>query len=327
VAPKIHPTANTAAFRFVRGLPDNIWGLRMMHAMAYATGWTTPKGLSRQKLWLPRENGGRMRVEVFRPASITDPLPIVLYLHGGGFAIGAPRQDFAMFARLMAARPCIIVAPHYQRSLQAPFPAALQDCHNTLLWMRQNAKQLGALDDPPVVMGPSAGGGLAAALCLLARDRASVPIAAQILIGAMLDDRTRSTELRPSDLSWSLGKNTLAWRLYMNGKPASEYSSPARACDLTGLPPAFGIVGDCDLFYVENGQYFRRLADAGVAADLQVVLGGYHGVDVFAPTSQPGKEMPSKIGEAFMKVLGSAEFSTPSQDISFGEPPSHSNSF
>ena len=303
MAPKTHPTANTAAFRFVRGLPDSIWGLRMMHAMAYTTGWTTPIGLSRETIWLPRENDSRMRVEVFRPASLTDPLPIVLYLHGGGFAIGTPRQDVALFARLMAARPCIIVAPHYRRSLQAPFPAALEDCHDTLVWLRQHANQLGARDDPAVVMGPSAGGGLAASLCLLARDRASAPIAAQFLIGAMLDDRTRSTDLAPSDLSWSLGKNTLAWSLYLNGQPASEYSSPARACNLADLPPAFGIVGDCDLFHAENSQYFRRLGEAGVTAKLQEVAGGYHGVDVFAPASQPGKEMHSKIIETFAEVL------------------------
>lgn len=303
MAPTHHPSSHTAAFRFVRAIPDTVTGLRLMHAMAYTTGWTVPCGISRETRSVPRGDGTSIRVEVIRPEGATGPLPIVLHLHGGGYAIGAPRQDFGLFGRLIAARPCIIVAPQYRRSLQAAYPAALEDCHEVLVWLSAQAADLGGCDQRVVVMGQSAGGGLAAALCLLARDRASASVAAQILVGAMLDDRTWSTDLNPADLSWSVGKNRLAWQLYLKGQPATPYAAPSRATDLTGLPPTFGIAGDCDLFHTENADYFTRLAQAGVEANFRTVTGGYHGVEVFAPESQPGKAMSKLLCETFMQTL------------------------
>ncbi|SMY06340.1 alpha/beta hydrolase [Flavimaricola marinus] len=276
----------------------------MMHAMAYATGWVLPRGVRRDIKRVPRQDGSSIKVEVFRPENAAGPLPVVLHLHGGGYAIGAPRQDYRLFARLMAARPSIIVAPHYRRSLEEPYPAALDDCHDVLLWLKTDAAALGATDHPAMVMGLSAGGGLAAALCLLSRDRGTGSIGAMFTVGAMLDHRTFTTDIDPANLSWSAGKNRLAWRLYLDGEPATPYAAPSCAGDLTDLPPAFGIAGDCDLFHAENVDYFSRLADAGVAAEFHSVAGGYHGVEVFAPAAEPGRTMSGLIGDVFGKAIG-----------------------
>lgn len=301
--PQRHPSTTTAAFRLVRAIPDSVTGLHIMHAMAYTTGRTLPRGVRRETRWVSRSDGGTVRVEVFRPDFDAGPLPVVLHLHGGGYAIGAPRQDVPLFAQIMATRPCIIVAPRYRRSLQAPFPAALEDCHDVLVWLHGHAYELGARKTQVIVMGQSAGGGLAAALCLLARDRGSASVSAQFLVGAMLDDRTRITDLDPADLSWSLGKNQLAWQLYLKGQRATELSSPSRAESLAGLPPAFGICGDCDLFHAENVDYFGRLAATGGVAEFQTVAGGYHGVQVFAPKSEPGEAFSELLSETFVRAL------------------------
>lgn len=301
--PRRHPSTTTAAFRLVRAVPDSVTGLRMMHAMAYATGWTLPRGVRRETRWVPRSDGGTVRVEVFRPDFAPDPLPVVLHLHGGGYAIGTPRQDIPLFAQLMAARPCIIVAPRYRRSFQAPFPAALEDCHDVLVWLHGHAHEIGALKAQVIVMGQSAGGGLAAALCLLARDRGSASVSAQILVGAMLDDRTRTTDLNPADLSWSLGKNQLAWKLYLKEQRATGLASPSRAENLAGLPPAFGICGDCDLFHAENATYFEHLAATGGVTEFRTVAGGYHGVHVFAPNSEPGIAFSNVLSETLVNAI------------------------
>ncbi|RUS63370.1 alpha/beta hydrolase [Pseudorhodobacter sp. E13] len=303
MAAQVDPTAKTAAYRFVKAIPDTVTGLRMMHLMAYATGWKVPKGMINQRVQVPRRGGGTIRTEVLRPKQAEGRLPILLHLHGGGYAIGTPQQDYALFARLMATRPCVIIAPHYRRALQAAFSAALDDCRDVLHWAAQHAEQLGGSADQIMVMGQSAGGGLAAALCLLVRDQGGPRIACQFPIAAMLDDRCTGTGADPSTLTWSLAKNRLAWGLYLGGGAASAYAAPARAADLSGLPPAVGMVGDCDLFCPENTLYFDRLRAAGVATAFQITPGAYHGAEVFAPRSAPGQRALAYLCARFAEAV------------------------
>lgn len=301
----IDPTARTAAFRIVRSVPDSILGLRLLHLMAFSQSRAKPPGSRKSEVKVRRSDGsGHIPVTVFWPNGVDRPLPILVHLHGGGFAIGAPRQDVPLFTFLIDVAPCVVVAPRYRRSLEAPFPAALNDCHDVLVWARNEAGRIGGRSDQIMVMGESAGGGLTAALCLAARDRGEVRIAAQFPLYAMLDDRTVTTDIDPGDLSWSAAKNRLAWDLYLAGENTDPgLAAPARAEDLSGLPPAFGFVGDHDLFHTENAAYFGRLASAGVKTRFEVLPGAYHGVEVLAPASDTGKRARAFLGDAFANAM------------------------
>lgn len=300
----IDPSAKTLAYRFVRSIPDTRAGLRLMHLMAFTRRWPGPHGATASIVQVARRDGqGAVQVELFRPKTHLGPLPILLHLHGGGYAIGAPCQDYPLFSELMAVAPCVIAAPRYRRSFQAPYPAALEDCYSTLLWLQENSREIGGDPDRIVLMGQSAGGGLVAALCLLARDRAEVRIAHQFLPSAMLDDRTDKPGMDRA--LWSNRKNRLCWNMYLTDPPDKRncYGAAARAKDLSGLPPAVGFAGGCDLFHDENLAYFSRLDAAGVSTIFRTIDGGYHGVEVFAPASRAGREAKGLLLKAFQDAV------------------------
>lgn len=117
-----------------------------------------------------QSKGPDIRTRIIRPLNCQKKLPRVLYLHGGGYAFGEPEQDFPYVKELMKVRDCVVVAPSYRNSLKEPFPAAFNDAWDTLIYMKEHADELGIRSDQLIVYGTSAGGGLAAALCLLARD-------------------------------------------------------------------------------------------------------------------------------------------------------------
>ncbi len=220
-------------------------------------------------------------------------------------AIGAPQQDFGLLAQVMAQTPCVVVTPDYRLSLKAPYPAALEDCADALRWISETAAEHSVDPDRIYVTGHSSGGGLAAALGLLSRDRAVPKLAGLLVIGAMLDDRTGPSD-KP-DLSWNAERNTLAWRLYLRSVAASgivpETAAPARASDLSGMPPTHGVVGAADLFVQENASFFKRLSQNGVPASLTVVPHAFHGIEVLAPKSTAGDAMLAAIRTGFARML------------------------
>ena len=179
----------------------------------------------------------------------------------------------------------------YRLAPEHPHPAPIEDCFAGLKWLVSNADSLGVDTGRIAVGGASAGGGLAAALALVARDR-GVDIIFQQLICPMLDDRniTRSSHWVHHPKVWNRAANIIGWSSLL-GKPAgsedvSPYASPARAEDLTGLAPAFIIVGDLDLFVDESIEYTRRLAAAGVPTELHILPGAVHGSQYFLPTAE-----------------------------------------
>ena len=263
----IDPTANTFPYRLTHRIPDSRFGFSVMHAMTRVQGLVKPASLRIETVAVPRRTGeGTIRTLIVRPKKAANNLPIVVHLHGGGYAVGVPQQDLVFMKRYIDTRPCVFVAPDYRRSLQAPFPAAIEDCYDALVWARDNADRIGGRDDQIMLKGESAGGGLAAGLALMARDRGSVAIACHFPIYGMFDDREENhTPCKDGVLSWTRGKNLLAWQTYLaatkeRGEAVSAYAAPARAEDLAGLPPAIGFVGDQDLFHDENVAYFERLA-------------------------------------------------------------------
>lgn len=219
-------------------------------------------------------------VRLFRPTGVTAPGPALLWIHGGGYVIGNPAQDDALCRRFAAELGATVAAVKYRLAPQNPYPAGLEDCYSALAWL----SALPAVDLTRVaIAGASAGGGLAAALALLARDRGEIPLAAQILVYPMLDDRTVGVEFDdPGHRLWTQGSNRFGWSAYL-GDADPNRAVPARHEDLSGLPPAWIGVGTLDLFYEEDVAYAQALQAAGVACDLVVIPGANHGFDIIEP--------------------------------------------
>ncbi|WP_082957624.1 MULTISPECIES: alpha/beta hydrolase [unclassified Mycobacterium] len=218
-------------------------------------------------------------VRLFRPEGVTTPAPALLWIHGGGYVLGSPAQDDALCRRFARELGATVAAVKYRLAPQNPYPAGLEDCYDALKWL----SRLPAVDAARVaVAGASAGGGLAAALALLARDRGEVPLAAQILVYPMLDDRSVGPELEnPGHRLWTQGSNKFGWSAYL-GKADPAVAVPGRRTDLAGLPPTWIGVGTLDLFHDEDLAYAERLRAAGVEVHVEEVHGAFHGFDQIA---------------------------------------------
>jgi acetyl esterase/lipase len=226
-------------------------------------------------------------VRVHRPKGAEGALPCLFSMHGGGYVIGTHAIDDAMFERLCPELGIAGVSVDYRLAPETPYPGPLEDCYRALVWTFEHAEELGI--DPTCigVGGVSAGGGLAAALALLARDRGEVAIAFQYLDCPMIDDRQTTASSRQDGLPvWSKTSNEFGWRSYLGdlyGTDDIPYTAaPARATDLSGLPPAFVSVGSVDGFLDEDVDYALRLNHAGVPCELHVYPGAPHGYMIAA---------------------------------------------
>jgi acetyl esterase/lipase len=242
-----------------------------------------------------------------KPASA--PYPAVLWIHGGGFVMGSPAQDDAVcqvFAQKLGA---LVAAVRYRRAPEHQFPAALQDCHDGLEWLANRDDV-----DPGriAIGGASAGGGLAAALALLARERAVVTPRLQLLSYPMLDDRTvLRTDLDERYFRlWSNEANRFGWTSYLGREPGtpgvSPLAAPAREENLSGLPPAWIGVGTLDLFFDEDLAYAKRLRTAGVPCEVHVVEGAFHGFDSVAPKARLTRTFRIEQVQALASAFGIA---------------------
>ncbi|MCL2693464.1 MAG: alpha/beta hydrolase [Rikenellaceae bacterium] len=214
-------------------------------------------------------------------------LPGMLYMHGGGYTNGLAKEP--SINRYAEQINCVLVSVGYRRAPENPYPAALNDCYSALVWLYENAGQLGVDSSRIAVVGVSAGGGLAAALALYARDKKGPPICFHAPLAPMLDDRniTESSKDITDGRVWDRTKNVNGWRAYlgkMEGEPP-PYAAPARAADLSGLPPMFCYVGELDMFRDETIEYVARAAKAGVPVELLVYRGCYHGCELHSPNS------------------------------------------
>lgn len=245
--------------------------------------------------YIPRNDGSKLRIGIFKSKKPTDNATGVLWLHGGGYALGFPEQIKNRAKQLIAASNCVVIAPDYRLSVEAPYPAALEDAYTALLWMKEHAEELGIQDDQLMVGGDSAGGGLMAAVSLYARDKGEVAIAFQMPLYPMLDDRMTSKSAKDNDMPvWNSQSNFNAWQLYLGdlfGSPSvSIYAAPARAEDYRNLPPTVTFVGDLEPFRDETVQYVENLKEAGVPVDFQVYPGCYHAFDSMCPKAEVSKK-------------------------------------
>jgi acetyl esterase/lipase len=191
----------------------------------------------------------------------------------------------------------VAVSVEYRLAPENPDPAPLQDCYAALLWTAAHAEHLGIDPTRLILAGASAGGGLAAGLALLSRDRSGPGLAGQLLMYPMLDDHNATVSAAQIDGVgvWDRRSNDTGWDALLGprrGTPeVSIYAAPARATDLTGLPPAFIDVGTVDVFRDENVDYASRIWAAGGDAELHVWPGGFHAFDLFAPNSPLAQAM------------------------------------
>ncbi len=268
------------------------------------------KGLENKQVSIPRSNdSSEIRLRIYRPLKTStdtkEKLPVLLYLHGGGFVLGVPEIAHSRISMLINKRDCVVVAPDYRKSADHPYPAALEDCYDTLLWIRENLDLLGGRGDQIMVGGHSAGGGLTAALSLYTRDKGDVNIAFQMPIYPMIDDRqTNASAVNNTMPLWNSHSNRLAWNLYLknlqdDGEEIPIYAAPARAHDYSNLPPTATFVGGVEPFRDETIEYVENLKHAGVPVQFEIFDGCFHGFETVAPNAAVSKAADCFLAEAF----------------------------
>jgi acetyl esterase/lipase len=228
-----------------------------------------------------------VRVLVYRPPGTVRPLPALLWVHGGGYVLGSADEDDPLAKRIVDAVGCAVVSVDYRLAPETPFPGPVDDCYAALSWLHANAAELEVDPNRLAIGGASGGGGLAAGLGLLTRDRGAVPLVFQLLIYPMIDDRTvTTTDPNPytGEFIWTRDSNRFGWTSYLGQEPGgpdvSPHAAAARAESLEGLPSTYLCAGALDLFLDETLEYARRLTRAGVPTELHVYPGAYHGFNI-----------------------------------------------
>jgi acetyl esterase/lipase len=246
-------------------------------------------------------------VRVYSPPASTAARPCCYWIHGGGYIFGDINMSDLRCVQTAESLDCVVVSVDYRLAPESPFPAPLEDCYAGLAWTAANAADLGIDPQRIVIVGQSAGGGLAAALALLARDRGQIPVSYQLLIYPMIDDRNTTTSSELVTKVWTREANLLGWRCYLGHEPGidgvSPYAAPARAGDLGGLPPAFIGVGTLDVFRDENITYAQRLLAAGVPTELHVYPGAPHGFEGLAPQAAVSQQFSRDIADALRRAM------------------------
>jgi acetyl esterase len=215
-------------------------------------------------------------VRIYRPHQAHGA---VVWLHGGGWVMGGLDSEHPWASRLAEASGTVVVSVGYRLAPEHPFPAAFDDAYTVLAWTAEHAAELGVDPDRIAVGGHSAGGGLAAGVALRARDQQGPPIRFQLLNQPGLDDRMQTWSARSfTDTPWwNRDKLAAAWRHYLGGAAASPYAAPARADDLSGLPPAYVATAEFCPNRDEDIAYALRLLQAGVSVELHQWAGTFHG--------------------------------------------------
>lgn len=249
-----------------------------------------------------------IRLRIHRRQGLVGPQPALFWMHGGGYVLGSPEQDDLRFDRWCQRFDLVGVSVQYRLAPEHPYPAGLDDCYAGLRWVIEQGSTVGIDPSRVGIGGPSAGGGMAAALGLLVRDRAELSIDYQMLIYPMIDD-TRTTATAQADVPiWDPASNRFGWASYLGDRFESDdipyTAAPARAGNLTGLPPTYVMVGTLDGFCDEDIAYATRLNHAGVEVELHVYPGAPHGFDGFAPTSRVARQARHDINQWLGRQLG-----------------------
>ena len=250
-------------------------------------------GVTTERLLIRSNNGShQIPLVIYKPEKVTSPMPVMLYMHGGGYVSGSPEMTPGL-EDLIAERPCIIVAPKYRRALEAPYPAALLDCYDALLWIKEHAEEMGGNNRGVIIAGHSAGGGLAAAITLKNRDDRDVQVAFQMPLYPMLDYRnnTASALLCQDAPIWNTRSNQVSWGHYLrdlieNNEAIPAYASPALNTDYADFPPTISFVGEFEPFRDEVVAYMDHLKKAGIPIKFKLFPKAFHGFESVVPKAK-----------------------------------------
>ncbi len=261
----------------VEGMPK----LRELMAQRVIMGDAEKAGVIRREITVPSAFGPDVRCLMYRPEAAAGTLAGYLHIHGGGYVIGSVESSDAANVLLAAKLGIVIVSVDYRLAPEHPIPAPLDDCYAGLAWLFENAGDLGVDTRRIGVGGESAGGGLAAALAIRARDAGEYQICHQHLTYPMLDNRTGTAD-NPGDpltgeFVWQRQHNQFGWSSYLGSAPAQAPQVPARVDSVEGLPSTWMLTAQLDLFRDENIEYAQRLMRAGISTDLLVYPGACHG--------------------------------------------------
>jgi acetyl esterase/lipase len=293
---------------------QDIAGMRaMLSGMIAAVKAEAPaiEGVDAEDLQVPGlGDAPTVAVRLYRPAAAARaPAATILWLHGGGYVLGDVELDDLMLRQMCKDTGCTVANVGYRLAPEHPYPAALEDAYATLRYLNERSSELGIDAARVGVAGASAGGGLAAGLALMTRDRGEYALAQQLLIYPALDDRNvePAGPEKPDSLLWTRANALHAWSAYLGGPPGQKttpaYAAPGRSQDLVGLPPAYIAVGALDPMLDENLDYARRLAAAGVGTELHVYSGAYHAFDVFAPMAAVSARLVADRNAALVAAL------------------------
>ena len=267
--------------------------------------------VSRTTITVPGPDGAPdVALRIHRPVDAVGALACIVWMHGGGLVLGNEEQDDPRFDRWCERHHMMAVSIGYRLAPETPFPGPLEDCYVGLRYVVDHAAELGVEQGRLGIGGASAGGGLAAALALLARDRGGPTLSSQLLIYPMIDDR-QITESSSWDVPiWPPSSNAFGWTSYLGDAKGTEevgpYAAAARATDLNGLPPTIIVVGALDGFVDENIDYARRLNHAGVPVEFHLYPGAPHGFDALLPRSAVARSANADLARWLDRHYGTA---------------------
>jgi acetyl esterase/lipase len=271
------------------GFPDFDFSVENIPAMRAGTMFEPQSAADIERIELTTE-GGAVALSVLRPVDSAETPPVLYWMHGGGMVIGNRYMDDARLIEWCRWLGCVCVSVEYRLAPEAPYPTPLDDCDAGLRLIVDHADDLRVDPHRIGIGGRSAGGGLAAGLALRWRADADIPLAFQYLEYPMLDDRglTVSSQLEGLPI-WSRESNAFGWRSYLGELHGTDDvpvdAAPARATELSGLPPTFIGVGTADCLRDESIDFAARLCRAAVPTELHVYAGAVHGFDMFADTA------------------------------------------
>lgn len=241
-----------------------------------------PENLVVEDILVPGlNNDPDLRVRLYRPTDLPEGSPGLLWMHPGGLTLGSANMEDLTSAQRALDHSCLVASVDYRLAPENPYPAASDDCYSALLWLVQNASELGISESRIAIGGASAGAGLAASTALRARDESGPSLIFQLLTYPMLDHRnTNPSSFGVTDdfRVWNRKANMICWEAYLGDlNDVPSYASPSLETDLSNLPPAIISVGALDNFVDECVDYAQRMMQAGVRTDLRVYAGAFHG--------------------------------------------------
>jgi acetyl esterase/lipase len=269
-------------------LADPVAARQAFEAMLVAIRFDIPgvEALAIEDRMVPGFDGDpEVAVRIYRPAQPAQgtPVPGIVMIHGGGFVIGSVEAEHAGAAVMAIDTGAVVVSVDYRLAPEHPYPAGLHDCYAALTYLHAEAGALGVDPQRVAVVGASAGGGLAAATALLARDRGGPPVCFQLLQIPELDDRLQTASMQAfvDSPMWNRPLAVQSWQAYLGplygAADVPSYAAPARAADLSGLPPAYISTAENDPLRDEGITYAQRLLQAGVSVELHQFPGTFHG--------------------------------------------------